>query len=99
MGNAGTPATTTSVNTVDAVAVPPPQPFPLSQANGGNNEVKDEVGGGGDGLSGMALTSAGPTSYVNGGNNEAKGKVGGGGDGLSRMALALAGPTSHVNGV
>ncbi len=34
----------------------------MTQANGLNNEVDDEVGGGGDGLSGTALALVGPTS-------------------------------------
>ncbi len=35
--------------------VPPSQPFPMTKANTLNNEVADEVGGGGDGLSNTAL--------------------------------------------
>jgi hypothetical protein len=42
--------------------VPPPQPFPMTQANGLGNEVNDEVGGGEDSLSGTALALEGPTS-------------------------------------
>ncbi len=72
---AGNAATTTSINAANTNAVPPPQPFPMSQANSGDNEVKGKVGGGGDGLSRMALVSGGPTSHVNGGNNEIEGKV------------------------
>jgi hypothetical protein len=42
----GKAATTTSLNAGNKNTVPPPQLFPMSQANGGNNEVKGEVGGG-----------------------------------------------------
>jgi hypothetical protein len=93
----GKAATTTSLNAANKNTVPPPQLFPMSQANGGNNEVKGEVERGGGGLSGMALATAGPTSHVNGGNNEVEGEVRGGGDGLSGTALASAGPTSHAD--
>jgi hypothetical protein len=64
-------------------AVPPPQPFPMTQANGLNDEVDDELGGWGDDLSSTALVLACPMSHLNCGNNELKGKVGGGEDGLS----------------
>ncbi len=60
-----------SINAANANAVPPPQPFPTSHANCGDNEVEGKVGGGVDGKS------------ANCGNNEIEGKVGGGGNGLS----------------
>jgi hypothetical protein len=69
----GEAATTTSINAAIEKTVPLPQPFPMSQANGSNNEVKDKVRGGRDGLSRMALASAGPTIHVKSGNNEIEG--------------------------
>ena len=47
---AGKAATTTSINAANANTAPPPQPFPMSQANGGDNEVEGDVREGWDGV-------------------------------------------------
>ncbi len=47
--------------------VPPPQPFPMTQANGLDNEVNvNKVGGGDDGPFGTKLASTGTMSHING---------------------------------
>ncbi len=59
------------VNTANRNTVSPPQPFPTSHADCGNNEVKGEFGVGVDGQS------------TNCNDDEIKSKVGEGGNGLS----------------